>query len=63
MRRKLGMKPHDRIVIEAVDEAIVIRRASDFLELAGFLGKAMPRDEEIEKVRKSISRHVRGAAK
>jgi AbrB family looped-hinge helix DNA binding protein len=63
MRKKLGMRPHDRIVIETVDDAIVIRRASDFLELAGFLGKALPREEEIRQVRKDIARHVRGAAK
>jgi len=47
LRRKLGIRPGDRLQIEAVDDAILIRRAPDFFELEGFLGKALPRSEEL----------------
>jgi len=46
LRKKFGIEPHDRVVIESSADAIVIRPVSDFMELAGFLGPARPRREE-----------------
>ncbi len=46
LRKKLGIEPHDRVVIESVDDAIVIRPVRDFMELQGFLGPARPEGDE-----------------
>lgn len=59
-RRELGMKPHDRIIIEKIDGAIVIRPAPDFFELEGSFGKALPPDEEREAMAWGVARHVLG---
>ena len=45
-RRKLGIKPHDRVVVEATEGAIVVRKAPDIFALEGALGKALPPEEE-----------------
>jgi AbrB family looped-hinge helix DNA binding protein len=45
-RRKLGLEPNGRVTIETEGDAIVIRRAADFFELDGFLGKALPAGQE-----------------
>lgn len=45
-RRKLGLGPQGRVTIETEGDAIVIRRAADFFELDGFLGKALPPEKE-----------------
>ncbi len=60
LRRKLGMRPNDRVVIEAVEDAIVIKRATDFFELEGFLGKALPEAEERRKMKRAAAAHTRG---
>jgi len=60
VRRKLGIGPHDRVLIEANDDAIVIRRAPDLFELEGFLGKSLPREEEREKMMRGVAEHVKG---
>lgn len=44
--RQVGIKPHDRVLIEVRDDAIVVRAAPDFLKMRGLLGKALPRDVE-----------------
>jgi len=54
------MEPHDRVLIEATDDAIVIKRAADFFELEGFLGKALPAAEERKRMLRSVSRRVEG---
>ena len=46
LRKNLGMRPHDRLVIETAGETIVIRRTADFFELEGFLGKSLTVGEE-----------------
>ncbi len=60
VRKKLGIKPNDRVIIEAVDDAVLIRRAPDFFALKGFLGGAVPEAEERGKTRRGIAAHVKG---
>lgn len=59
MRRQLGLQPNDAVTIETVGEAIVIKRAANFLELRGLLGKALPPDVEAKRMRDAVSRHMR----
>ncbi len=47
-RKKLGIERPGRVVIEATDDAIVIRPVMDLSALKGFLGKALTREEERE---------------
>lgn len=59
MRRHLGLRPKDAVTIETVGDAIVIKRAADFLKLEGFLGKALSTDTEAMRMRNAIGRHIR----
>ncbi len=45
-RKATGIKPGDRVMIEAEDTRILVTPLGDFFDLAGFLGKAVPRREE-----------------
>ena len=63
MRRKLGIKPQDRVVIETHEDAILIKRAKDLFELKGFLGKAKPAGEERAAMMKAVAEHVVGDRK
>jgi AbrB family looped-hinge helix DNA binding protein len=60
VRRKLRIKPNDRVTIDAVDDAIVIKRAPDLFELKGFLGKAIPERQERERMRRAVAAHLKG---
>lgn len=60
LREKLGIKPNDRVVIEAADDAILVRKAADVFELEGFLGKALPGDEERKRMMGAVARRVAG---
>ncbi len=60
LRRQMKMKPNDPVTIEAVGDAIVIKRATNFFELKAFLGKAVTGKEEQAGMHKAVSRHVRG---
>jgi len=62
-RRKLGIKPHDRVVIELEEKGILVKPAPDFFKLKGFLGKALPRETEEPLVRKAVAAHVKGAGR
>ena len=62
-RRKLGIKPHDRIVIELEDKAIVVKPAPDLFEFEGVAGKALPQEEEERRMRKAVAAHVKGRAR
>jgi len=57
------MKPHDRVLIESAGDAIVIKRAVDFFELEGFLGKALPEAEERKRMLHAVSLRTRGRTK
>ena len=46
LRRQLGIKAHDRVVVGLAHGTIVIKPARSLLELEGFLGKALPLEEE-----------------
>ena len=58
IRKQLGIKPRDRVAIDVVEDAIVIKRAVNIFELRGFLGKALPADEERKRMQKAGARHV-----
>lgn len=60
LRRKLGLRPNDRVVIEAVEDAIVIKRAADLFALRGFLGKALPEAEERQKMKLAAAARMKG---
>ena len=55
-RRALGIKPHDRVVIEVLPDGIRIAPAPDFFELRGFLGKALPVDQERRRMKAAAAR-------
>ena len=63
LRKRLGMKPHDRVLIDATADAIVIKRAVDFFELEGFLGKSLPEAEERKRMLHAVSLRTRGQAR
>jgi AbrB family looped-hinge helix DNA binding protein len=60
LRKKFGLRPNDRVVVESTDEGILIRSAGNFFELEGFLGKGLPRDEERARMMKGVAAHLRG---
>ena len=60
LRKKFGLRPNDRVVVESTGEGILIRSAGDFFELGGFLGKGLPREEERARMMKGIAAHFRG---
>ena len=45
-RRAIGIKPGDRVLVEAEGTQVVVKPIGDFFELKGFLGKALPRRQE-----------------
>lgn len=60
--REVGIKPHDRVLIEVREGAIVVRAAPDLMSLAGALGRALPPDAEAGAVSRAVTRRVRGRA-
>ncbi|GAB4240003.1 MAG: hypothetical protein OHK0028_18020 [Deltaproteobacteria bacterium] len=60
LRRKFGIRPNDRVVVESTGEGILIRSAGDFFDLDGFLGKGLPREEERARMMKGIAARYRG---
>ncbi len=62
-RKKLGIRPHDRVVIEGDERAIVIRPAPDIFQFEGFLGKGLSPTEERRRMMKGVSDHVLGTRK
>jgi len=58
LRRKLGLKPRNRVQVELRDQSIVISRAPDFFALAGFLGKALSPEEEKRRMKQGAAAHV-----
>lgn len=53
--REIGIKPHDRVLVEVREGAIVIRSAPDLLDFKGALGPALPRDVEIKKTGRAVA--------
>lgn len=60
MRRKLNIKPKDRVMLKIEGDSIVIKKAPDFFELQGFLGPAKSAEEESMQMRKAVARHRTG---
>ncbi len=62
-RRKLGIKPHDRVLVELAGDVIVVKPAFDLFELKGFLGKALSVKEERKRMRQAASAHAKRASR
>jgi AbrB family looped-hinge helix DNA binding protein len=62
VRRKLRIQPNDRVTIEVVGDAIVVKRAPDFFALKGFLGKALLAVEERDHMRRGVAAHAKNKA-
>jgi AbrB family looped-hinge helix DNA binding protein len=60
MRRKLRIKPNDRLSVEVRGETIVITRPPDLFDFKGFLGRAIPEGQERERMRRAAAAHVKG---
>lgn len=60
LRKKFGLRPNDRVVVEPTGEGILIRSAGDFFELGGFLGRGLSREEERARMVKGVADHLRG---
>lgn len=59
--REVGIKPHDRVLVEVRAGVIVIRSAPDLMEFKGTLGKALPRDVEVRRAGRALADHMRKA--
>ncbi len=61
-RKATGIKPGDRVLIEAEDARIVVTPLGDFFDVEGFLGKALPRRQErVKAILAAASRAARKA--
>jgi bifunctional DNA-binding transcriptional regulator/antitoxin component of YhaV-PrlF toxin-antitoxin module len=63
VRNKAGISPHDRVEIEAVADAIVIKRAKNLLDYKGFLGKGKTPKVERAKMIEFVANKVRRAGR
>lgn len=61
-RKAVGLKPHDRVAIETRGEEIVVRKARNFFALKGFLGRALPQEQERAAMMKAAMRRTGGNA-
>jgi len=60
--REVGIKPHDRVLVEVRGGVIVIRSAPDLMGFKGSLGKALPRGLEIKKTKRAVADRLRKAS-
>jgi AbrB family looped-hinge helix DNA binding protein len=63
LRKRLGMKPHDRVSIESTEEGILIKPVPSLFDFEGFAGKALPREEELRRAMKGVADHQLGRRK
>lgn len=56
MRRALGIRPQDRVVMEVARQGILIRPAGDMMQLAGFLGRGRGRARERQAAMREAAR-------
>ena len=63
MRKKLGIRASDRVVLETRDDSIVIKLSKDFFEYQNFLGKALSVNEERKRMARGVSAHTKGAGR
>jgi AbrB family looped-hinge helix DNA binding protein len=59
-RKKYGIHPKDLVTIIDTGDAIVIRKAKNFLELEGVLGKAGSAEDERNAAMEGAARHTKG---
>ncbi len=57
--RQVGIKPHDRVLVEVREGAIVIVSAPDLMAFKGALGKALPPDIEAAKKAGFLARRLK----
>lgn len=57
--RAAGIKPHDRVIVEVREGAIVVRPAPDLMDHKGVLGKALPGLVEAEKARRAVAARLK----
>jgi AbrB family looped-hinge helix DNA binding protein len=62
VRKKLRIQPNDRVTIEVMGDAIVVKRAPDFFALKGFLGTALSAAEERDRMRRGVAARGKGKA-
>lgn len=60
LRRKVGIAPHDRVLVEAEEDKIVIRPAGDLFSYEGFLGQALSPEEECQGMQRAAADHAQG---
>ena len=58
-RRAVGLKAHDPVLIETRGGEIVIRPTAAFMQLEGFLGRALAPAEERSAMARCIAAHTR----
>lgn len=57
-RRKTGIRPKDRVLIDVAGDSILIRRAPDFAAFSGFLGKGKSAEQERRAMARHVAKHV-----
>jgi AbrB family looped-hinge helix DNA binding protein len=60
MRKKLKLRPNDRLVLETIDDTILIKKAPDFFDLEGFLGKSIGERKERQIAARAVSGRAKG---
>lgn len=60
--REVGIKPHDRVLVEVREGAIVIRSAPDLMDFKGALGKALASDVEAKRTGLAVSARLKKAS-
>lgn len=60
--REVGIKPHDRVLVEVRQGVIVVRSAPDLMAFEGALGKALSRAVEVKRAARAVSDHLKKAA-
>lgn len=63
LRKQLGIEPHERVVIEAAQDAILIRKAPNFFALAGRFGKRVSPAKERAAMLDAVVSRTRGVRK
>lgn len=59
--RQVGIKPHDRVLVDVREGAIVIISAPDLMAFKGVLGKALPPRIEAERMAGFLARRHKTA--
>lgn len=60
VRKELGIRPRDLLMVESADGTIVITRAPRLLDYEGCLAKTLPLREERERMARGVADHVLG---